>query len=344
MVEGIAPTESAASGITRVASPETRVSMYRSALRIRLVEEAIVERYPEQEMRCPTHICIGQEGPPVGVSAHLSQSDHVFSAHRSHGHYLAKGADLKSFIAELYGRSTGCALGKGGSQHLIDLENGFMGSAPILASTISVGVGVAWTALRQKEDRIVTIFFGDGATEEGAFHEALNFAGVNHLPVLFVCENNLYSVHSALNIRQPPGRTLKDMAEAHGVTGFRGDGNNLDEVWQLSGDAVRGIRAGEGPVLAEFSTYRWKEHCGPNEDLNLGYRSEEEFVAWQKRCPVATFENRLKGEGILNARMIDDMRNEIGNEISAAFEFARNSPFPDPSALDEFVYPQNKEA
>jgi pyruvate dehydrogenase E1 component alpha subunit len=305
------------------ASADVRLSMYRQALRIRLVEEEIVGRYPEQEMRCPTHICIGQEGPPSGVSAHLRKSDYVFSAHRSHGHYLAKGGDLKAMIAELYGRSTGCARGVGGSQHLVDLDGGVLGSAPILGSTISVGVGAAWAAKRRGEDRIVVIYFGDGATEEGTFHEAMNFAGVNRLPVLFVCENNLYSVHSALD----------------GVEAISGDGNDIDVVWEAAEYAVDRLRYASNPILLEFFTYRWREHCGPADDLALGYRSKEELEEWQARCPIAAYSKRLMSEGILQRELEECMTTEIVREISSAFEFARASPFPAPEEMMRFVFP-----
>lgn len=327
------------SGANSTADTDTRLAMYRSALRIRMVEEEIVERYSEQEMRCPTHICIGQEGAPAGVSAHLQPKDAVFSAHRSHGHYLAKGGDLKGMIAELYGRETGCALGKGGSQHLIDLDAGFIGSAPILASTISVGVGHAWAAKRNGEDRIVTIYFGDGATEEGAFHEAVNFAGVNKIPVLFVCENNLYSVHSKLDMRQPEGRKVSDLGKAHGAEGLYGDGNDIDEVWRLANTAVSHIRGGGGPVILEFQTYRWKEHCGPNEDLVLNYRSQEEFDSWVEKDPVANFSKQLKSDGVLSDDTEKAYRAEISSEINDAFDFAKASPFPPPEQLHDYVYP-----
>jgi len=323
----------------RLAEPAARRAMLREMLRIRMVEEEIVRRYPEQEMRCPTHICIGHEAPPVGVSAHLRRGDRVFSAHRSHGHYLAKGGDLKGMIAELYGRATGCALGKGGSQHLIDLDAGFMGSAPILASTISVGVGVAWAAKRRGEDRLVAIYFGDGASEEGAFHEALNFAGVNRLAVLFVCENNLYSVHTPLHVRQPKGRQVHQLGAAHGMAGLACDGNDADAVWRLAKNAAASARAGGGPVLLEFFTYRWKEHCGPNEDIALGYRSQQEFDAWRGRCPVASYAARLEEDGVVTVADVERMGDEIGAEIAEAFEFARSSPFPEPDALARFVYP-----
>ena len=336
--------ERASGGANRLAGAGVRRRMLREMLRIRMVEEEIVRRYPEQEMRCPTHICIGHEAPPVGVSAHLRPGDKVFSAHRSHGHYLAKGGELRGMIAELYGRATGCARGKGGSQHLIDLEAGFMGSAPILASTISVGVGVAWAARRRGEERVVAIYFGDGATEEGAFHEALNFAGVNRLPVLFVCENNLYSVHTPLEVRQPKGRQIHALAAAHGMAGLAGDGNDADAVWRIAKNAVASARAGGGPVLLEYFTYRWKEHCGPNEDIGLGYRSQEELDSWAAHCPIVNYAARLEEEKVIGAADMGRMRGEIEAEITDAFDFARSSPFPEPAELARFVYPTSGEA
>lgn len=319
-------------------SAETRLSMYRQMLRIRLVEERIGDLYAEQEMRCPTHLCIGQEAPPAGVSAHLRRDDLVFSGHRSHGHYLAKGGDLKGMLAELYGRETGCAAGKGGSQHLIDLDCGFMGSAPILASTISVGVGAAWAARMDGRDQVVVVYFGDGATEEGTFHEALNFAGTFNLAVVFVCENNLYSVHSALDIRQPP-RPIHTLAAAHGMVGLHGDGNDADVVWRLGGEAVARARAGEGPSIVEFATYRWREHCGPNGDLELKYRTDAEFAEWQGRDPVRVYRDRLIGEGLLTAAADAAMTAAIEAEMADAVAFAKASPFPKPEALARFVYP-----
>lgn len=331
-------TDNSVSPLEQPPPLEERLKMLQSMLRIRLVEEEIVRRYDEREMRCPTHICIGQEAAPAGVSAHLRQHDAVFSAHRSHGHYLAKGADLAAMIAELYGRETGCALGRGGSQHLVDLDVGFLGSAPILASTISVGVGVAWAAKRRGEGRVVVIYFGDGATEEGAFHESLNFAGVERLPVVFVCENNLYSVHTPLEVRQP-ARGIHEFGPVNGMFGVRGNGNDADEVWRLAGEAVARARRGMGPTLLELMTYRWKEHCGPNEDEDLGYRSAAEIRDWMDRCPVSTYQHRLVTEGVIAEADVARMRETIGFEIASAFEAARGAPFPSPSDLRRFVFP-----
>ena len=181
----------------------TLKKLYREMVRIRIVEESIAEHYPEQEMRCPVHFSIGQEAVAVGVCVHLDPSDHVFSNHRSHGHYLAKGGDLKAMVAEIYGKEAGCSRGFGGSMHLLDLKHGFLGAAPIVGSTIPIAVGSALTATVKEEDRVTVVFLGDGATEEGVFSESLNFAALKQLPVVFVCENNLYSVYSPLSVSQP---------------------------------------------------------------------------------------------------------------------------------------------
>jgi len=320
--------------------PTLRSRLLRELLRIRLVEDRIAALYPEQEIRCPTHLCTGQEAPPVGLSAHLGMTDMVFSAHRSHGHYLAKGGNLRAMFAELYGRLTGCALGKGGSQHLVDLEVGFMGSAPILASTISVGVGAAWGRRRLGQHCVTTIYFGDGAVEEGAFHEAVNFAAVERLPVIFVCENNLYSVHTPMAVRQPASRTIADMARGHGVEAASGDGNDVEAVWRIGGIAIARARAGDGPSFLEFHTYRHREHVGPNPDLDLRYRSEEEFALWLARCPVATYRRRLSEEGTVAEAEYIRMEVAIEAEIDDAVAFAKSSPYPPLTMLAQHVFPE----
>ncbi|MEM7744399.1 MAG: thiamine pyrophosphate-dependent dehydrogenase E1 component subunit alpha [Pseudomonadota bacterium] len=312
--------------------------VFREMVRIRRVEERIGARYAEQEMRCPTHLCIGHEAPPAAVCAHLRAQDLVFSNHRSHGHYLAKGADLKGMIAELYGRATGCADGKGGSQHLIDLDAGFMGSAPILASTISVGVGAAWAAKLDGRDEVSAIFFGDGATEEGTFHEAMNYAAVASLPVVFVCENNLYSVHSDMDIRQSD-RPVAALGPAHGMPAAMVDGNDAGAIWQSAATAVARAIAGEGPSLIECVTYRWREHCGPNEDVALGYRSQQEFDAWAAHDPLVRSRTAGLAQGWLSESLIAEIEQETTAEIDAAFDFAVQSPFPEAHELTTHIYP-----
>jgi len=237
-------------------------------------------------MRCPVHLSIGQEAVPVGVCAHLTNADYAISGHRAHNHYLAKGGDLKRMIAEIYGKETGCSRGKGGSMHLIDLSVGFLGATPIVGSTIPIGVGAALGAVMAGEKRVSIVFFGEGATEEGVFHEAVNFAVLKNLPVVFVCENNLYSVYSGLEVRQPKGREVCQVAGGHGVASSQGDGNDISEVHRRAGEAIERARRGQGPSFLEFATYRWLAHCGPSSDIRLGYRTQEELDTWKKRCPL----------------------------------------------------------
>jgi pyruvate dehydrogenase E1 component alpha subunit len=303
-------------------------------LRIRMVEERIAELYPEQEMRCPVHLCIGQEAVAVGVCASLRPTDLVLSGHRSHGHYLAKGGDLRAMLAEIYGRATGCARGKGGSMHLVDLAAGFLAATPIVASTIPIAVGAALGGRLRGEDRVVVSFFGDAATEEGVFHESVNFAVLKQLPVLFVCENNLYSVHSPLSVRQPSGRSIADLVRGHGLPSIQADGNDVQEVARRAAEAAVRARSGGGPSFLEFITYRWREHCGPFPDNDLGYRPAGEFEQWQGRDPI----QRLQIELGLDPDEVADLAAELQAEIDEGVAFARNSPFPEPHEMNEDVY------
>ncbi|MCX5810078.1 MAG: thiamine pyrophosphate-dependent dehydrogenase E1 component subunit alpha [Proteobacteria bacterium] len=311
------------------------MSLYSTMLRIRMVEEKIVELYPEQEMRCPVHLCIGQEAIAAGVCAHLSEKDYLMSNHRSHGHYLAKGGSLKAMFAEIYGKAAGCSKGKGGSMHLVDLDVGIMGTTPIVAGSIPVAVGVAFGSALKGEDRITVAFFGDAATEEGVFCESLNFAALKKLPVLFVCENNYFSVYSPLSVRQPAERDNLALVKAYGIAGERGDGNNVLEVYRATGKAVQYLRNGKGPYYLEFDTYRWREHCGPNYDNDLGYRTEEEFLRWRHRCPADNFERYLVQEGYATPEKIIEIKKKISREIDEAVTFAKQCPFPD--AGDAFI-------
>ena len=238
-----------------------KIQLYKEMLRIRFIEEAIANEYSKQEMRCPVHLSIGQEAIAVGVSALLSKHDLALSAHRSHAHYLAKGGDLKLMLSELYGKETGCAKGKGGSMHLFDLEAGLIAAVPIVGSTLPIGVGVAWQMVRKQIPGIVVIYFGDGATEEGVFSESLDFASLKNLPVLFVCENNLYSVYTPIELRQNPLRKISQISKAHGIASKTGDGNNVEKVCSLTELAIEYIQDKREPYLLELSTYRWLEHC-----------------------------------------------------------------------------------
>ncbi|HEY9081054.1 thiamine pyrophosphate-dependent dehydrogenase E1 component subunit alpha [Magnetovibrio sp.] len=317
---------------------ELRKDLFRSLLRVRAIENRIIDKYGENEMRCPTHFSIGQEAAAVGVCAHLRPEDYTISAHRSHAHYLCKGGSLPKMMAELYGKETGCAGGKGGSMHLVDFSVNFIGCVPIVGSTIPIGVGASFGRYIQDESALTAVFFGDGATETGVFHESLNFASVHKLPVVFVCENNLYSVNTPLEMRQPQERTIAQLAETHGLKAVAEDGQEVEKVYAVAGELIDHVRSGQGPVLLELATYRWLEHCGPRQDLHLDYRPEGEFDHWVSRCPVKLYQEKMLNEGHITKEEIDAMQAEIDAEIDTAFDFAKNSPFPDRSQLMANIY------
>lgn len=300
--------------------------------RIRCVEETIAARYPEGKMRCPTHLSIGQEGVAAAIGIALRKDDLAVSGHRAHAHYLAKGGNLRAMIAEIYGKVTGCARGKGGSMHLIDESVGFMGSTAIVGGTVPVGVGLGYGLKVKGGDQVSCVFLGDAVAETGVFLESLNFAALKRLPVLFVCENNMYSVYSPLSVRQPAGRKISDIAAAIGVPAVRGDGNDAEGVHESAVVVLRAIREGSGPRFMELETYRWREHCGPNYDNDIGYRSEAEFLQWKVRDPIENLQSKLLAQGALSDADLGKMQDDIKREIADAFDFAESSPFPD---LDE---------
>lgn len=317
----------------------TRRQLFRAMLRIRMVEEAIAERYAEQEMRCPVHLSIGQEGVAVGVCAALAEQDYVMSTHRAHAHYLAKGGDLKAMLAEIYGKATGCSSGKGGSMHLVDLNANMLGSTPIVGSSLPVAVGAAFGAWLKGERRVTVVFFGEGSTEEGVFFECLNFAALKKLPVVFVCENNLYSVYSPMSVRQRPDRDRVGLARAHGIEAVQGgDGNDVENVYGRARTAAKHARSGRGPVFLEFETYRWREHCGPNYDNHIGYRTEREFLKWRKRCPVGQYQARLLRDRALSKDDLAQIQASVRQEIGEAFDCAKAGPWPSPEHLETDLY------
>jgi TPP-dependent pyruvate/acetoin dehydrogenase alpha subunit len=305
---------------------EERYALYRSMLRIRRVEEALADRYAEQEMRCPMHLCIGQEAIASGVCAALEPRDLMFSNHRAHGHYLAKGGSLQEMVAELYGRATGCCGGRGGSMHLIDLKVGFMGATPIVGGTVPLAVGSAWASSLKKSGQVSVIFFGDGCFEEGVVHESLNFAALHNLPMLFVCENNDFSVYTRRNERQPD-RPIFELARAHGLEASAGNGNDVEEVLGMSRVAVDKARNGQGPQFLEFRTYRWREHCGPNFDDDLNYRSVQEIEAGMNDCPIVAYKSKLDSENKFGA-IAEQCEADLKKEIDDAFDFALSSRKP----------------
>lgn len=310
--------------------------LYYQLLRIRLIEERIAVEYAKQEMRCPIHFAIGHEAIPVGVCANLKKGDIVFSNHRSHGHFLAKGGSLPAMVAEIYGKSDGCCKGRGGSQHLIDQEVNFLGATPIVGGTIPVAVGSAFASKMKNDGKITAVFFGDAATEEGVFHESLNYASLMKLPVLFICENNQYSIFTHIKDREPP-RDIAVIAKSHGLYTIKGDGNNLLEIYKSSKKAIKNIRAGNGPAFCEYATYRFREHCGPNFEDESG-RPKNEVESWIKKCPVKQAEETLLTNRIVSLKDIDFMKKKIASEIDDAFVFASESEFGSEKTSDDLAY------
>jgi pyruvate dehydrogenase E1 component alpha subunit len=309
-------------------------------IRIRMTEEAIAHHYTQapQQMRCPVHLSIGQEAAAVGVCAAMAPQDLAMSGHRSHAHYLAKGGNLTAMIAEMHGRETGCCRGRGGSMHLIDLSAGFVGAVPIVGSTIPIAVGLAFGAHLRRTQQVVVAFFGEAATEEGVFHESANFASLHRLPVVFACENNLYSVYSPMSVRQPAHREVHQQALGHGMPSRQIDGNDPLTVWSAAQEALDHARSGKGPVFLELKTYRWREHCGPGFDNHIGYRTEAEYLAWKEHDPIATFRHRLETEGLADAARLARLETTVAREIADAFTAARAAAEPAPETLLHGVY------
>ena len=314
------------------------LNLYKNMLLIRLAEEGITKRYKDGKMRCPTHLSIGQEAAASGVGLALKKTDLALSTHRGHAHYLAKGGSLKRMIAEIYGKSTGCSKGKGGSMHLIDRSVGFEGSTAIVGNTIPIGVGLALSLKLDTKNSISVVYCGDGSVEEGVFYESVNFAVTKKLPVLFVCENNLYSVYSPLKVRQPKNRKIHEMVKSMGIEVGYEDGNDVRKVNSLASKAVSHIRDNGSPYFIELSTYRWREHCGPNYDNDIGYRSEDEFLEWKKRDPVKLFKNTLIKEDSRNQNELDKIKDSVQLEVENAFNFAEKSPFPDSKKAFESMF------
>jgi len=313
------------------------ISLFSSMLRIRMLEEKIAELYSEQEMRCPVHLCTGQEAVPAGVCSHLTEEDFVFSGHRSHGHYLAKGGNMKRMLAEIYGKVTGCCKGKGGSMHLIDTSAGFLGSAAIVSGMIPVAVGAALGSKMQNKKNVTVVFFGDAAVEEGVFHESINFAALWKLPVLFACENNLYATYSHIRSRQPD-REIYSMVQGYGIDSIQVNGNDVISIYEQTRNALSQIKEDKGPVFMEFKTYRWREHCGPNYDNHIGYRDEKEFWKWENRCPIKRLKKIIIAQQIFTDKDLHYITKEISEEIEAAFTFARESLFPGKEELLDNIY------
>src|SRR5687767_14303074 len=323
--------------ITHTHSRDQLVGWYHAMLRIRRIEEEIERRYHQDQMKTSIHLVIGPEAAAVGRCTALRQTDLVYTSHRTHGAYLAKGGDLGRMLCEMHCRIDGCVGSRGGSMHLIDKSVGMAGTSAIVGGAVPIATGAALAAKMKRDDRVVVVFLGDATTEEGVTAESLNFAALKQLPVIFFCENNFYSVQSPLAARQPP-RDIRAWAEAHGLPAVSVDGVNILAVHEAVRGAVGRARSGEGPTFIEVAVYRFRAHGGAGDDSKTGYRSEAERIAWEAVDPLPLFGEYLKRTGKLDNARIEKMETEITAEIAAAFELALASPNPTEDDLYRHVY------
>jgi len=317
------------------------IEAYRQMVLIRRMEEWVIEQYAEQNaafarketpahaIRCPTHLSIGQEAAAVGVCMALRPSDVVFSTHRCHAHYIAKGGDLRRMAAELLGRNTGCAQGKGGSMHLTDPSVGMTGSSSIVAGSIPIAAGAALAFKKRGLDSVAVAFFGDAATEEGVFHETMHCAGLWKLPLILACENNFYATLSHISARQVT--PIHERAASYGVHGVHVDGNCVEDVFDAAADAVQRARSGNGPTLIVSDTYRWFAHVGPNTDTGKNRRTAEELASWKERCPIKRLRATL--ESTWEREELDRVESEAAEAVRDAVDEAKRDPEPDSEEL-----------
>ena len=317
-------------------SQKQMIEMYKTMMTIRLFEGRLPELYATGFTGL-THLYIGQEAVAAGVCANLRKEDYITSTHRGHGHVIAKGGELKYMMAELFGKKTGYCKGKGGSMHIADIDIGILGANGIVGGGIPIAVGAALSSKMRKTDQVTACFFGDDASNTGAFHEGLNLASIHHLPVVFICENNLYGI----SVPQKQHQAIKDIsirAKAYNMPGITVDGNDVLAVYETSGKAVERARAGEGPTLIECKTYRWRGHHEGDPNRGSRYRPAKEVEEWMKKCPIRRFEEGLIKKKILTKEKVKTIREEIEKEIDKAIAFARESPYPTPQDLYEDVY------
>lgn len=311
-------------------SPDLR-RIYGKLLLIRRAEEEVARIYPSDKIKSPVHLSIGQESVAVGVCDPLRDDDVVSGTYRSHAAYIAKGGNLPAMFAELYGKDTGCCRGKGGSMHMIAMEQNILGTSAVVGTTVPIALGYALALKREGKERLAVAFFGDGATEEGVFYESLNFAALHKLPVLFICENNGYAIHTPLSKRWATTQLCERVA-TYGIPTHKVPDSDVLNLWRLASDAYDRIRQGLGPAFIECQTYRWKEHVGPGEDYDAGYRTRDELLPWIEHDQV-----RLVGAK-LDPAVRAAVAAEVEAEVAAAIEFAECSPFPDAKELFTHVY------
>jgi len=314
---------------------QTLIDLYTTMLTIRRFEERALKEFNAGNLVGFVHSYIGQEAIAAGVCAHLTKEDRIVSNHRGHGHCIAKGADMRRMMAEIYGKKTGYCKGKGGSMHIADFSIGMLGADGIVGAGLPIASGAAIAAQLEKKGSVAVVFFGDGACNEGEFHEALNLAGIWKLPLLFVCENNLYGVNTAASYAMSAGDITR-IPEAYRIKNKSVYGNDVEIVYRAAEEAIAYLRKGEGPYFLECMTYRWYKHFLSKalEDL----RPAEELEAWKKKCPVAAFEAKLLQQGVLTRSDLESINERIIAQIDEAVQFAVDSPYPQPQDALEDVY------
>ena len=308
--------------------------MYRTMLAIRFFEEKVFELYAQNLVPGTIHLYLGEEAVAVGVCSVLRKDDYITSTHRGHGHCIAKGAELKRIMAEILGKKTGYCKGKGGSMHIADFKIGMLGATAVVGAGIPIAVGAGLSVKLNKTDQVVACFFGEGASNQGTFHEGINMASIWKLPVVFVCENNLY----AMGTRQSRAMAIENIADravAYGIPGMVVDGNDVLAVYESTQKAVERARKGEGPTLIECKTYRQKGHSRVDP---AKYRPKEEVNQWLTKDPIKRFREKLLQTNVLTKVEIQQIEKEVSAEIEEAVKFAMDSPYPAPEEALEDVY------
>lgn len=320
---------------------ERLIEIYRKMVLIRFFEEKVGNLVQSKEIITPCHLYIGQEAIAAGACAVLRKTDTIWSTHRSHGHYLGKGGDPNAAMAEIFCRQGGCSGGRGGSMHLCSPDIGLFGSSSIVAGSVPLGVGFALAENLKGSDNVSVIFHGDGAPEEGVFHEVANFASLHKLPAIFICEHNQYCTHLHMNKRRPKDN-LSEIFKAYDMETRIVDGNDVIQVYSVVSEAVSACREGSGPWFIECHTYRWRGHVGPNWDVDLGLRSQEEIDCWIERCPVKHLESLLLTRNLLDEQDIETIRFQTMNEVHEAVEYARTCPLPEPEHINLNVFAEKE--
>jgi pyruvate dehydrogenase E1 component alpha subunit len=318
-------------------SRDIQKEIYYHLLKIRKVQLKIESLYHDDEMKTPVHLSLGQEGCSVGICMNLRPEDYIFSNHRSHAHYLAKGGDLKAMMAELYCKETGCSKGRGGSMHLIDTSVGHMGSSSIVGGGIPHAVGAAFAAKRQNRDAVAVTFFGDAASEEGVFFESMSLAALKRLPVLFVCENNFYSVCSHLSARQA-NLDIYKRARAFDIPSQQIDGMNVSEVYQTAQEVISLLRKGQGPYLLECRVQRWRGHAGSGDPCAAQYRKPEDLEEMNRRDPIVGFEAYMDAHDGLTSEERKKICRALDQEVDEAFQYAQQGPLPRVEDLEKYLF------